>query len=268
MSEYYAVQRSGANELEHYGIKGMKWHVRKAIAKGSDRALGRQYKKAAKKLAKLEKRGANGKKYAKRAARYGAGAAVAGGLAALGTRGVSAAMKGAGGAMANVGRAAGNLALRIPGKGKVKSAAIAASQGIRKAGVAVQGASSPVANWGKSKSIGDTVRQAGRQAYNANPAISRRINTGVQKVTGQSVGSHIHNLGNISNSGYARLGAAAVGAGLGVAAGRNAYKAATAKRNREKAAQFKAEMNKAFAGTKYANGAPRQGKKRRGSRKG
>lgn len=28
MSEYYAVQRSG-NHLSHYGVKGMRWGVRK-----------------------------------------------------------------------------------------------------------------------------------------------------------------------------------------------------------------------------------------------
>ena len=52
----YAVERDGAY-LAHYGIKGMKWGVRKARERGNDRALGRQYRKAAKKLAKLEKRG-------------------------------------------------------------------------------------------------------------------------------------------------------------------------------------------------------------------
>ena len=68
--------------------------------------------------------------------------------------------------------------------------------------------------------------------------------------------------GTVSNNQIVRVGAAALGAGLGIAAGRNAYKAATAKRFQKKAAQFRAEMNKAFAGTKYANGAPRHKKKK------
>lgn len=55
MSEYYAVIRSDS-ELAHYGVKGMKWGVRKALAaKGNrgERKLARQYKKAARKLARL-----------------------------------------------------------------------------------------------------------------------------------------------------------------------------------------------------------------------
>lgn len=57
MSEYYAVQRS-TDHLAHYGVKGMKWGVRKALAKDSykktDKALSRQYKKAQKHLQKLK----------------------------------------------------------------------------------------------------------------------------------------------------------------------------------------------------------------------
>lgn len=53
MAEYYAVERTNAY-LAHYGIKGMKWGVRKAIERGSDRGLARQYKKASRKLAKLQ----------------------------------------------------------------------------------------------------------------------------------------------------------------------------------------------------------------------
>ena len=55
MSEYYAVVRSG-DHLAHYGVKGMKWGVRKAIEKGNEKKLDRQYKKAQKKLEKLNKR--------------------------------------------------------------------------------------------------------------------------------------------------------------------------------------------------------------------
>ena len=43
MAEYYAVERS-PEYLAHYGIRGMKWGVRKAIASGNSRRLGRNKK--------------------------------------------------------------------------------------------------------------------------------------------------------------------------------------------------------------------------------
>lgn len=55
MAEYYAVERS-SEYLAHYGVKGMRWGVRKAIASGNTKRLDRQYKKAQKKLQKLNKR--------------------------------------------------------------------------------------------------------------------------------------------------------------------------------------------------------------------
>ena len=78
MSEYYAMIRS-TDHLAHYGIKGMKWGVRKARAKGvttarGQRAMRRQYAKAQKKLAKLNQladlqvQSAKAKKHNKRAA--------------------------------------------------------------------------------------------------------------------------------------------------------------------------------------------------------
>ena len=91
-SEYmYAIERSD-EYLAHYGVRGMKWGVRKALAKGGvagARALSKQYAKAQKKLAKLEKQAGKSKKYARRAALMGVGAAAAGGLAARGTKVVS-----------------------------------------------------------------------------------------------------------------------------------------------------------------------------------
>lgn len=55
----------------------------------------------------------------------------------------------------------------------------------------------------------------------------------------------------------------AIGAGLAADAARNACKAKTAQK---KAQQFRSEMNKAFAGTQYANGAPASQKKRKKNR--
>lgn len=54
MSEYYAVQRSD-EFLEHYGVRGMKWGVTKAKAEGSSKKMAKTYKKAYKKLDRLNK---------------------------------------------------------------------------------------------------------------------------------------------------------------------------------------------------------------------
>lgn len=83
MAEYYAVNRSD-NYLIHYGIKGMKWGIKKALKRGNTRAYKRQYKKAAKRLARLERQSNNGPKYAKKALYKGAGAAATGGMVLTG----------------------------------------------------------------------------------------------------------------------------------------------------------------------------------------
>lgn len=44
MAEYYAVERS-PSYLAHYGVKGMRWGVRRAKERGDEKALGRHYKK-------------------------------------------------------------------------------------------------------------------------------------------------------------------------------------------------------------------------------
>ena len=277
MSEYYAVQRSG-EYLEHYGVKGMKWGVRKAIQSGNSRALGRQYKKALKKLAKLEKRGANGKKYAKRAAAYGAGAAAAGGLAALGTSGASRVVRSAGmfgskatrvlgGAMSKAGGAAGRLATSsVIRNAKLRTALGRGATALSGAGKAVSGASGAVKSG--AQSAARAVGKWGSNSHLTNSVADRlgkiaagsKTNNAVRKYAAKGASA----IKGVSNNTLARIGAGAVGAGLGVAAARNAYKAATAKRNRQKAAQFRAEMNKAFAGTQYVNGGTnRQGKRRK-----
>ena len=55
MADYYGVIRS-EKHIKHYGVKGMRWGVRKAIERGDNKALARHYRKAQKKLLRLEER--------------------------------------------------------------------------------------------------------------------------------------------------------------------------------------------------------------------
>lgn len=87
MSEYYGVIRS-SDKLEHYGVKGMKWGVRKALKRGGylgERKLDKQYRKATKKLARLNQK-ANVSAQKEEARKHNRRAAIALGL---GTAGLS-----------------------------------------------------------------------------------------------------------------------------------------------------------------------------------
>ena len=250
----YAIERS-PEYLAHYGVRGMKWGVKKAIASGNDAKLGKQYAKAQKKLAKLEKQAGKSKKYARRAALMGVGAAAAGGLAAAGTEGVGKAMRRVGGfagrTMSDVGSAmikSGNRRIRNAGVG-IHNAGKVANSALVKAGMGVE-------SWGK----GNTIARTAAGKYGKLAAGKGAMYNTVARDKAMS------KIGGVSNNTIARIGAGAVGAGLAVGAARNAYKAATAQK---RATKFKSEMNKAFAGTKYANGGgnggnntPRQGKRR------
>lgn len=240
-NEYYGLATTPTEDyLAHYGIKGMKWGVRKAIQRGNDRALGRQYRKAQKKLAKLERQANNGAKYARRASRLGKGAALAGGLAALGTEGVSKGMQ-------------------LAGKGiHIGAAKLGAGSTGNRIHKSLNKAAGAVSTWGNSNSIGQAAKVAGRQFQNANGAL-------VAKVTrGKGIVNTTDKLGGISNNAYARIGAGLAGAGLAAGAAYNMHRAKHTDRAAKKAAAFRKEMQKSFAGTKYANqvGQPRKKKRR------
>lgn len=274
-NEYYgAASTPNEDFLAHYGVKGMKWGVRKARESGNARRLGRQFNKAQKKLAKLEKRAASGKKYAKRAAALGLGAAAAGGVAATGTRGISdvtrfgtratrAALEAGGTGMQTVGKAMKRLGIR--GGGRMTNAGTAVRSAAGRVGLAGMKAGNAIEKWGKSNSIGKGLQDNAARAANAAYRL-KHPNVGGNYFVAQNARNKV---AGISNSGYTRLAAAGLGAGLAGAAGYNAYRAATTKRAAKKAAQFRSEMNKAFAGTKYANQVassgykPKQKKRRR-----
>lgn len=277
----YAIERSD-DYLAHYGVRGMRWGVRKAIERRDAAGLGRQYAKAQKKLAKLEKRASKASKYGKRAALYGAGAAAAGLAAGRGTKLV-------GDVLGRVNRASGalgrgmdtaanavQLAAARAHKGHLTSGATSA---VARAGKALQRTSArgggmqtafgrisnDVTKWGNSTSISDAAANAiGRNALKGSFAATKKLGTGnIVSRAGFEAANGANKLRGITNNTIARVGAGAVAAGLGAAAVKNAYRAATAKK---KAERFRTEMNKAFAGTQYARGgnsAPRQGNRKR-----
>lgn len=259
----YAIERN-EDYLAHYGIRGMKWGVRKAIASGNSARLGRQYAKAQKKLAKLEKQAGKTKKYARRAALMGAGAAAAGGLAAAGTGGVATGIRKLVRPTAKASADIGMLLTKVPGRNKVSQGLHNAGAAMYKAGKtgkvggAMTRAATAVDTWGKSNSIGTGVQNAagkyaGRVLKGKNAAFNAASRDAARNAT--------KGIAGLSNNAIARIGAGAIGAGLAAGAARNAYKAATAKKKAEK---FRAAMNESFKGTQYANGGkPRQGKKRR-----
>ena len=255
----YAIERSD-DYLAHYGVRGMKWGVRKAIASGNSARLSRQYAKASKKLAKLEKRAAKADKYRRRAIGYGVGAAAAGGLAALGTGGAGRLVAKAGDTAASASHTIGKAMINIPGTNRVAQNLHRAGSAMMTAGGVGKGRGSirqaggqarrAIEQWGKSDSISRAMR---RPMINGAVASNGAVSSGLNKAQGA--------LRGVSNNTIARIGAGAIGAGLAAASAKNAYRAATAQK---KAARFKSEMNKAFAGTQYANGGGnRQGGKKR-----
>ena len=82
MNEYYAVVRT-TDHLAHYGVKGMKWGVRRAIKKNNMNLLSSHYARSVKKLETLKER--TSRKGEKQAAKEKAvGGALGIGLGALG----------------------------------------------------------------------------------------------------------------------------------------------------------------------------------------
>lgn len=91
MSNYYAVDRN-SEYLAHYGVRGMKWGVRRALARGDRAALSRHYRKAALKLGKLSvqaNRGMMQKRYSAAKNNMATGAISSAGLSAIGTMAVN-----------------------------------------------------------------------------------------------------------------------------------------------------------------------------------
>lgn len=236
MSEYYAVIRS-TDHLAHYGIKGMKWGVRKAIDSGNQRKLYKQYRKAQKKLEKLNSKAdvdvqriAASKHKARAIAALGFIGGTGAGMLISNKNKAKAEMQkikdAYGGSYANYGSASQYFSPRrktIVGEGKGISIN---GQGL---GTGPVGTTSSVAGANVAMNGGGVAKKA---ATGSNPYVTRdKIAKGLM---------------------VAGLGTAAYQAGRSIAAKRRTtaegHAKAVAKRN-----EFRNEMNKAFAGTKYGS---------------
>ena len=230
MSEYYAVQRS-TDHLAHYGVKGMKWGVRKAIATGNQRALDRHFRKAAKKLRKLQDIGLHSGKYAAKAAAYGAAAAGVGTLAIGGTKILK------------------KINDRFPRRKLAEKVSDAYKEYMMgdpnsrdKAYKVYLAAKNAADNFEKSKVV-QTANKFSDWGEKTHKIGSRRVRVANNPAAKKDI--------IVSNDTLYRIGTGLAAAGLGAKAAQNVYRAANGKKYREKARQFKTAMDDAFGGTKY-----------------
>ena len=241
MNSYYGVIRS-TDHLAHYGVTGMRWGVRRAIVTGNQRALDRHYRRAARKLAKLQNIGDHSAKYAAKAVGYGAGAA---GAAALAGGGTDLASKAIGKSAGLIRKAAFGLE-RLGVKTSIGGIPTPLSQRpLQK----IQDASGAVKKWG--------------EGY-------QKIPVGLYYKDGGNGTMVPHSVKHkkVSNNTLFRIGAGAAAAGLAAKSAQNAYRARNGEKYREKAERFKEEMDNAFKGTdyegQYAKLSRRQQRRRRG----
>lgn len=261
MSEYYAVIRS-TDHLAHYGVKGMRWGVRRALAKGNQRALDRNFRRAARKLKKLTDIGLNSKKYAVKAAAYGAAAAGTGTIAAVGASGYAARLrkkaekigeKALSAEAASMAPLFGGKWDYVPGVTRLltPSARKLAAEANK-----VSGKANKIDAWAKRK------KKVSTSGYTKTVGKDGKITYAYHKGPDKEVG--------LSNDTKLRLAAGAATVGLGAMSALNAYRASHPQKYRQKAVQYKNAMDEVFAGTKYAGkyvAEPRR-RKRRNSRSG
>ena len=239
MSEYYAIIRS-TDHLAHYGVKGMMWGVRKAIASGNQRALDRHFRKAAKKLAKLQDIGINSKKYAAKSAAYGAAAAGIGTLAVRGTQALKKRNdKIKENYVSEIKRVQSNANVALNPERFKKQREMLEKSGARFLNSPFVKIGDSLSEWGKGQTM----------------ILPERVRYGKLKKPVYA-----------SNDTLYRIGAGVTAAGLAAKSAQNAYRATHGEKYRIKASSFKRSMDDAFAGTKYQGqyiAPPKQRKKRR-----
>lgn len=246
MSNYYAVDRN-SEYLAHYGIKGMKWGVRKAVESGNTKAYMRHYNKALKKLSKLEKQANSGAKYARRAAALGTAAGLTGGIAFQGASGIARGILSRGIKKRN----------SLLANKKLADAEITYNKHLSTAEKINDWAQeTPYAQQGKMKAFDLRSKAAadisphnlsgpGKYSNLSDAAKKDYIDRAYAKADKIE-----KNSATLTKNKILRAGAAAATAGLLGAAGYNAYRAATTKRAAAKADQWRKEIDATF-GTTY-----------------
>lgn len=243
---YYGVIRS-TDHLAHYGVKGMRWGVRRAIVTGNQRALDRHYRKAARKLAKLQNIGDNAYKSIAKSAAYGTAAAGTGALALGGT------------GLAAKGMRYGAAGLRTLHTrfGKKKNGAVAGALSVAggsKRFQRIDKAAQALEDWGK----GTTNININKLVVD--PKTGQLVKKGALGKDGAGI--------NIGNNKIFRVGAALATAGLAAKSAQHAYRAKNSEKYREKAERFRDEMDNAFAGTEYEGSYAKMSKRQQRRRRG
>lgn len=230
--KYYSVERS-TDHLAHYGIKGMKWGVRKALAYGNKKALDRHFRKAAKKLAKLQDIGLNSKKYAAKSAAYGAAAVGTGTLAVAGAKKTGQLLQKP---LYGVGVSLDKIAAKLP-KSHTKNAIAGAGRLLRN----TEKNMTKFSNHPYATKLERTFVEnaGGERAYYFNGNEWKPVVNTIAKptITGETI---------------FRVGTGLATAGLAAKSAQNAYRASHGAKYRAKANEWKNEMDRSFAGTKYA----------------
>ena len=210
----------------------MRWGVRKAIATGNQRLLDKHYRKAAKKLAKLQRLGDHPGLSKAKAAAYGAAAAGTGALAIGGTGLASKGLQyfSAGAKTIRKNKFAGKSGKVVRVGKKRKNLLYNALEGTeRLSGDAAKG----LTEWAK----GSTKFKLER------PVLDPKTNTIVKSKIFEK---------DIGNNTLFRAGAGLATAGLAARAAHHAYRAKNAEKYREKAERWKEAMDQEFEPTNYA----------------
>lgn len=275
MAKYYGVTRN-EEYLAHYGVRGMKWGVRKAIKKGNEKKLSRLYRKSQKKLQKLNLKADVDvqREYAKKHTRRAIAAA---GVGALG-------LAAYGGITSSARKALSEAKTGLDNIRRRKKTVVGSGKGVHKVGEGLH--HNPVAEGGFVYPEGHWIDINGQSHYGAptkpiDPVGSHAVgtyyngyhwnsNTGTETtVVHPAFTQEYHNANSsaeaLSKSHDKRI-YRNVALGIGVAGlGTSAYQVSravaskyrTTKRGHAKAVakrdEFKKEMNNAFKGTRFDN---------------